>query len=82
MKPHIIHFIILLAILGIGVAMFFYESGNQLTQLAVGIVSSIAYVTWGIIHHTLQQDLHRKVVVEYVLIGVIAVILLMIVLLP
>ncbi len=82
MKPHIIHFLVLLAILAIGTFMFFYENGNHPFQLAVAVMTTIAYVIWGMIHHAIQQDLHRKVVVEYVLIGMIAIMLFLIVLSP
>lgn len=76
MKTHIFHFIILLCILGIGTAMFFYAQGNRSVQLLIGIITSVSYVIWGLVHHTMQGDLHRKVVIEYVLIGVIAILLL------
>jgi len=62
--------------LGGGVAAFFYVSPNSSLQLAVGIITSIAYVLWGFIHHWLQKDLHKRIVVEYILIGAIAIILL------
>lgn len=80
MKAHIVHFFILLLILAGGTAMFFIAQGNTGLQLAIGVVTSIAYVAWGIIHHAMQGDLHRKVVIEYVFIGSIAIVLLFIVL--
>lgn len=60
--------------------MFLVARGNTGLQLMIGVVTSIAYVAWGIIHHAMQGDLHRKVVIEYVFIGGIAIILLFIVL--
>lgn len=80
MKVHILHFIVLLLILSAGVGMFFSAQGNTGLQLMIGVVTSIAYVAWGIIHHVMQGDLHRKVMIEYVFIGGIAIILLFIVL--
>jgi TRAP-type uncharacterized transport system substrate-binding protein len=73
----IIHTIVLLFILAGGAFTFWYAAGNTKLQLATGIVTSIAYVAWGIIHHALEGDLHRKVVVEYILIGAIAIVLLL-----
>lgn len=81
-KHHVVHYLVLLAILASGVVMFLYENGDHSAQLAVAIVTSFAYVLWGIIHHSLQEDLHRKIVVEYVLMGMIAVMLFLIVLSP
>lgn len=77
-----IHFLILSAILGLGTLLFFYENGNHAAQLTIGIITSIAYAAWGIIHHAIEEDLHRKVVVEYILIGAIAIVIFFIVLSP
>lgn len=82
MKTHIVHFFILLGILGIGVVAFFSAAGNSGVQLAIGVVTSVAYVVWGILHHATQGVLHKKIVVEYVLIAAIAILLLEIVLGP
>lgn len=73
----IIHGLVLLLILTGGALTFWYAAGNTKLQLVAGIVTSAAYVAWGIIHHMLRGDLHRNVVVEYVLIGLIAVVLLL-----
>ena len=53
-----------------------YAQGNTNVQLAVGSITAMAYVAWGIIHHALIGDLHRKVVIEYILVGLIATVLL------
>lgn len=80
MKFHIFHFLVLIVILTIGAWMFFQAQNDRSLQLTIGIATSVAYVLWGIIHHAIQGDLHRKVVIEYVLLGAIAVLLLMTVL--
>lgn len=71
------HLVVLAAILGLGVITFFSLAPNRSLQLLVGIVTTVAYVTWGLMHHAIEGDLYRKVVVEYLLIGAIAVIMLM-----
>lgn len=76
MKTHVMHFLILAVILVIGTLGFFSVVGNRPTQLAIGIATAVAYVIWGILHHALQHDIHRKVVVEYALIGALAILLL------
>lgn len=72
-----IHDIVLVSILLLGSFAFWNLQGNTNAQLTIGIVTSIAYVAWGIIHHMIQGDLHRNVVIEYVLIGLIAIVLLL-----
>ena len=76
----IIHYVVLGLIMVTGVWLFISLSGNRGWQLITGIMTSLAYISWGMIHHSLQGDLHKKIVVEYVLIGAIAIILLFIVL--
>ncbi len=82
MKIHRLHFLVLIIILVTGVGLFFYAGSNRSLQLAIGIMSTLAYVGWGVIHHALQRDLYPKVVVEYVLMGLIAIVLLMTILGP
>lgn len=78
----IIHYIVLACILVGGVGAFMYAAPNVSLQFNVAVITSVAYVVWGIIHHAMQKDLHQKVVVEYILIGAIAVVLLATVLKP
>ncbi|OGG29328.1 hypothetical protein A3A63_04335 [Candidatus Gottesmanbacteria bacterium RIFCSPLOWO2_01_FULL_46_9] len=70
------HYMVLCVILGGGVATFLYVRPNPSLQFAVGVITSFSYVAWGLIHHALHRDLHQKIVVEYLLIGTIAVVLL------
>lgn len=79
MKIQLTHFFTLFVILGIGVATFFYSRGNPAAQFLTGVVTAVAYVVWGIMHHAAKEDLHAKVVVEYVLIAAISIIVLYIV---
>ncbi|MDO8451492.1 MAG: hypothetical protein Q7S76_01350 [bacterium] len=78
MKSHVTHFIILALLLIGGVSLFSYVQGNQYLELAVGILVASSYVAWGILHHALMHDLHHKVVIEYVLVGSIAILVLLI----
>jgi hypothetical protein len=76
MKQSVTHFCVLLAILAAGVFSFIYVRPNTSLQLFVGIVTAVAYVLWGLVHHAMKKDLHQKIVVEYLLIGAIAIVLL------
>lgn len=80
MKPHNMHTLTLVIILAIGGWLFYATRGSVMLQLLIGLVTSASYIAWGIIHHVIIGDLHPKVVIEYVLVGSIAMILLFIVL--
>lgn len=77
---HTIHLLTLVAILIVGVVAFFYAQGNRFAQLAIGIVTVGAYLGWGMMHHSARGDLHRKVVVEYLLMAMMVLVLLITVL--
>ncbi|MBI3385778.1 hypothetical protein HY031_01690 [Candidatus Gottesmanbacteria bacterium] len=76
MKIHSFHFLVLLIILVTGLVLLYITRGNPTLQMSIGVTTSVAYVLWGIIHHTLKGDLHLKIVIEYILIGGIAIALL------
>ena len=65
MRAHVFHFIVLFAIILGGGFVFWYAQGMRELQIATGIITVLGYVIWGIVHHAIQGDLHRKVVVEY-----------------
>jgi hypothetical protein len=72
-----VNLFILIIILGLGLLSFLLLSGNQAAQLMVGIVIAVAYSVWGLLHHWIIADLHQKVVIEYVLVGALAVTMLL-----
>ncbi len=76
MHFHILHYLVLVVILFLAVVLFFIYTGNAQTQFYVAIVTSFAYFLWGVIHHRLEGDLHPKIMVEYLLIAILAIILL------
>lgn len=57
--------------------MFFLTAGNTDLQTIVAIITSLSYIVWGIIHHALAGELHPKIVIEYILIGGIAIVLIL-----
>ncbi len=75
-REMIIQYLVLVLILIAGIVSFYLVRGNPAMQFRIGIVTSISYVVWGILHHTLEHNLHKKIVVEYLLIGAIAIVLL------
>jgi len=72
-KWQYLHYIVLFSIVGVGATAFFQLAGNSPLQLLIGIVTTLSYIGWGIIHHALHGDLHMKVVVEYAVIGLVAI---------
>lgn len=59
-----------------GVGAFYYVRSDTQLQFTIGVITSIAYVIWGMIHHARKKDLHTRIVIEYMLMGAIAIVLL------
>jgi len=56
--------------------------GERLVEFIIIIAFTSFYILWGIYHHIIENSLHLKIVVEYVLIGFILMFLLRMVVLP
>lgn len=72
-KPHLTHYAGLWLVLGLGLFCLIWFRYNHALQLTAVILMGLYYPLWGIIHHSHQRDLHPKIVVEYLLIAVLAV---------
>lgn len=72
---HLSHYLPLIGILAAGVLGFIWFSYDRAFQLAVAIASAVAYVFWGIVHHSMHRDLHLSVVIEYIAIAALGVVI-------
>lgn len=66
---HIGYYFSLISLLILGFLLFIFASPNRQLQMLVFIITTIFYVSWGILHHKINHDLTVKIMVEYVLIG-------------
>jgi hypothetical protein len=58
-----------------GLGGFYYVRPNTTLQFIIGVATSVAYVIWGIMYHAIKKDLHTRVMIEYILMGAIAIVL-------
>ncbi|OGG06399.1 hypothetical protein A3D05_04435 [Candidatus Gottesmanbacteria bacterium RIFCSPHIGHO2_02_FULL_40_24] len=70
------HYLSLFFLLSAGFILFYQNQGISKNQLTIAFFISFFYVIWGIIHHYLKGDLHWRIVIEYSLIAILAVILI------
>lgn len=73
---HLLHYLVLVILLLLAVVLFFLSAENHQIQFYIAIATSVTYFFWGVIHHNLEGDLHPKIMVEYLLIALLAIILL------
>lgn len=72
---HPLHYFSLLCLLGVGLWGIFWFDYSRVIQLRIVISLGVAYVMWGMVHHWYHRDLHLKVVWEYLLVAVLAVVI-------
>lgn len=71
-KSNLLHYSALVVMMNIIVGAYLFLGFNRTYQMIIVLTACIAYVFWGIIHHHLNDDLHLKVVAEYVLVALLA----------
>lgn len=71
LHKHILHYVILLAILSLGLFTITLLKFDRTLQIASVAVTSFAYFIWGIIHHRAEDSLHPRIALEYLLLAAI-----------
>ena len=79
-KLYILNTVALIIILSAGLMSIYFLKGNLSYQFAAGIVTAISYMFWGILYHSIKGDLHKKIIVEYILVSLLGIVLIYIVL--
>lgn len=71
LKKHTFYYFVLLLILSVGMYITLQTSYDRNFQVLLLIVLVSFYVLWGIIHHLAKHDFCFKIVVEYILVGLL-----------
>lgn len=74
LKKHLPHYISLFAIFGAGLIGFYIFLYDRSFQMAVAIALGLAYVSWGIIHHTIHGDICLQIILEYIAVSILGII--------
>lgn len=69
------HYLALMTILSIGLGLFWVFNYNRQAQVGITIVIAVAYVLWGIIHHSIKKNLHWRIALEYLVVASMASVL-------
>jgi hypothetical protein len=72
---HLLHYLALYVGLSVILVLFIVFRHNYTTQLILAAVGSVYYMLWGIIHHVLEKRINRLLVLEYILFGLLAFVL-------
>ena len=70
-KKHIAYYISLLIILLSGLVLIILTSPNLRLQTTIALLTICFYVLWGTIHQLINHELTIRIMVEYILIGLL-----------
>jgi intracellular septation protein A len=71
LQKHFGYYLSLMAILGLGLALILLTSPNIKLQSLVILLTVLFYILWGVLHHLINHELSARIVIEYILIGVL-----------
>jgi hypothetical protein len=74
-RNHVIHYLIIIGIVALGLSIASLFSGNKMVQFIGFFATACGYVGYAIVHHRLEHDLTIKIVIEYILIGLLPLVL-------
>lgn len=72
---HPLHYFVLLSVQLVGLWGLFWFNYQPAMQFSILLSMAFSYVVWGIVHHQEHRDLHIKIIVEYILVSLLAVML-------
>lgn len=68
-QPEFNHYIVLASMLGAGFSLSLYFRYSREAQAYVIVMTALAYILWGVVHHKLVHYLTIGVILEYVLVA-------------
>lgn len=72
-KKHLGYYLSLITILVLGLVLILLASPNIDLQVIITLLTVFFYILWGLFHHLTNHELTAKIVIEYVLVGVLGV---------
>lgn len=73
---HLPHYLSLIGILVFGLLAFTIFSYDRSFQIAVAAALSLAYISWGVVHHYIHKDLYLSVVLEYIVVSLLGFVII------
>lgn len=74
---HLTHYVSLLGVIIVSLAGLVAFQYDKSFQSAICLSAGIAFVVWGVVHHHIHEDLHPRVVLEYIASALLGVVVLL-----
>jgi len=68
-------YLILAILVSTAIVLTIYFNGSKFYQEIIIVGLSILYIVWGVIHHLKEKTLQARIVLEYVLFGLLGCII-------
>ncbi len=75
LSKHLPHYISLIGIFIAGILGFYIYSYDRFFQIGIIIALASAYVSWGIIHHTIHKDICLTIMIEYITVAILGTVM-------
>jgi len=82
LKNHLLDYLLLITAGIFFLILLNIFRGQRIIEFIVLVSFALFYIIWGVYHHIINETLHLKTVVEYILIAFIIIFLLKIIILP
>lgn len=74
---HLPHYISLIGILIVGLLGFYFFAYDRFFQIGIATALAFAYVSWGIIHHTIHKDICLAIILEYITVAILGFVMVL-----
>lgn len=72
-KKHTGYYLSLFIILFLGLFLTFIATPNLMLQVLIILTTILFYVFWGLLHHFINHELTARIMIEYILIGLLGI---------
>ncbi|HVZ58962.1 MAG TPA: hypothetical protein VG935_04395 [Patescibacteria group bacterium] len=72
-ESHWFYYLSLLVMEVFAFSLILSAQGNTSLQLRYTMLAAGIYVIWGVVHHGINHTLHKKVIIEYLLMGLLGI---------
>lgn len=72
-KNHLSYYLCMLAILITGTLLFAQNGQSRQMQVLIVFLTTFFFVGWAVMHHVINHDITSKIVIEYILMGLLGI---------
>lgn len=75
LKRQIINIIVLFTFLSAAALVYLIYRGNPQAQFIIVLLAVVSYISWGVWHHSHDEGYNKNTYLEYILLGLMVILL-------